>query len=136
MSDLSSYRDKAANYGKLANQAEQEKDYAGAFEYYTKALDIFSHMIKCKFQTNKKDSALNKSASIGCEADKIYLRIHIQSGFLKCCNIDEKNPKLIEIYKRKAEEYFERAAYLKKQVIQPEKDVSQGGGSAAAQKPK
>jgi hypothetical protein len=58
-----------------------------------------------------------------------------------CCSnanikIDEKNPKLIEIYKRKAEEYFERAAYLKKQVLQPEKDVSQGGGSAAAQKPK
>jgi hypothetical protein len=31
--------------------------------------------------------------------------------------IDEKNPKLIEIYKRKADEYFERAAYLKKQVL-------------------
>lgn len=30
------------------------------------------------------------------------------------CIIDEKNPKLVEIYKRKADEYFERAAYLKK----------------------
>jgi len=48
MSDLSSYREKAANYGKLANQAETDKDYSQAFEYYTKALDIFSHMIKCK----------------------------------------------------------------------------------------
>jgi hypothetical protein len=48
MSDLSSYREKAANYGKLANQAETDKDYTQAFEYYTKALDIFSHMIKCK----------------------------------------------------------------------------------------
>jgi len=49
MSDLSSYRDKAANYGKLANQAEQEKNWEAAFEYYTKALDIFAHMMKCKF---------------------------------------------------------------------------------------
>lgn len=48
MSDLSSYRDKAASYGKQANQAEQEKNYQAAFEFYTKALDIFSHMIKCK----------------------------------------------------------------------------------------
>jgi hypothetical protein len=49
MSDLSSYRDKVAHFGKLANQAEQDKDYQGAFEYYTKALDIFAHMMKCKF---------------------------------------------------------------------------------------
>jgi MIT (microtubule interacting and transport) domain len=48
MSDLSAYRDKAANYGRLANQAEQDKDYQLAFDNYTKALDIFSHMIKCK----------------------------------------------------------------------------------------
>jgi len=95
MSDLSAYRDKAANFGKQANQAENDKDYAGAFEFYMKALDIFQHMIKY-----------------------------------------EKNPKLKEIYQRKAEEYFERAAYLKKQVLQPEKDVSVGGGSAAQQKPK
>ena len=52
MSDLSSYRDKAANYGKQANQAEQDKDSQLAFEYYTKALDIFSHMIKCKSTYN------------------------------------------------------------------------------------
>ena len=50
-------------------------------------------------------------------------------------NVDEKNPKLIEIYKQKAGEYLDRAAYLKKQVLTPE-NVSQGGGSAAAQKPK
>ena len=42
---------------------------------------------------------------------------------------------MVEIYRRKADEYLERAAYLKKQVLQPE-GVSQGGGSAAAQKPK
>ena len=50
MSDLSSYRDKVAQYGKQANQAEQDKDFQLAFEYYTKALDIFQHMIKCKHQ--------------------------------------------------------------------------------------
>jgi hypothetical protein len=33
----------------LANQCEEAKDFKGAFEYYTKALDIFAHMIKCKF---------------------------------------------------------------------------------------
>ena len=49
--------------------------------------------------------------------------------------IDEKNPKLKEIYQQKFEEYIQRAQYIKKQVLQPE-NVSQGGGSAAAQKPK
>lgn len=52
MSDLSAYRDKAANFGKQANQAENDKDYAGAFEFYMKALDIFQHMIKCKCPTS------------------------------------------------------------------------------------
>lgn len=87
MSDLSSYREKAANLGKLANQAETEKDYQRAFDYYTKALDIFSHMIKCKCPT-------------------------ISNKY-----VDEKNSKLVEIYKMKADEYFERAMYLKKQVL-------------------
>lgn len=49
MSDLSTYRDKVAQYGKQANQAEEAKDYQLAFEFYTKALDIFQHMIKCKY---------------------------------------------------------------------------------------
>jgi hypothetical protein len=44
---------------------------------------------------------------------------------------------LIEIYNRKADEYFERASYLKKQVLtKPEEGVSDGGGSSAAQKKK
>lgn len=43
---------------------------------------------------------------------------------------------MVEIYKRKADEYFERAAYLKKTVLNPPENVSQGGGSAAAQRPK
>ena len=103
MSDLSAYRDKAANFGKLANQAEQDKDYAGAFEFYMKALDIFQHMIKCKFKLIRS----YKRLLCWCwrtNSNQISYKL----------TIDEKNPKLKEIYQRKAEEYFERAAYLKK----------------------
>ncbi len=45
---MSSYREKVANLGKAATQAEADKKYEEAFEYYTKALEIFNHMIKCK----------------------------------------------------------------------------------------
>lgn len=62
MSDLSSYREKAANYGKLANQAETDKDYSQAFEYYTKALDIFSHMIKCKCAVDEPAAARRQNS--------------------------------------------------------------------------
>jgi hypothetical protein len=37
-----------AEYGRLANQAEGEQKYKIAYDYYIKALDIFSHMITCK----------------------------------------------------------------------------------------
>ena len=47
MSDFSQYREKAAKYGKEAHQAEADKNYELAYECYTKALDIFMHMIKC-----------------------------------------------------------------------------------------
>ena len=50
MSDLSAHRDKVAQMGKLANQAEKDQQWETAYEYYTKALDIFMHMIKCKSQ--------------------------------------------------------------------------------------
>lgn len=50
MSDFSSYRDKVANYGKLAHQAETDKNYEAAYDYYMKALDVFMHMIKCRFK--------------------------------------------------------------------------------------
>ncbi len=48
MSDFGAYREKVAALGKQAAQAEDAKDYKLAFELYTKALDIFAHMIKCK----------------------------------------------------------------------------------------
>jgi hypothetical protein len=48
MGDLSHYRDKVAQFGRMANQAEQDKDYQSAYDNYLKALDIFQHMIKCK----------------------------------------------------------------------------------------
>lgn len=36
--------------------------------------------------------------------------------------IDEKNPKLTEIYRQKMNEYFERAEYLKKTVLNKNDD--------------
>lgn len=48
MVDFTAYRDKVAKYGKDAHTAEKEEKYDLAYEYYTKALDIFMHMIKCK----------------------------------------------------------------------------------------
>jgi len=48
MSDFSAYREKVASYGRQAAQAEKEQQYEQAYEFYTKALDIFMHMIKCK----------------------------------------------------------------------------------------
>mmetsp|Transcript_23429 Transcript_23429/g.17887 ORF Transcript_23429/g.17887 Transcript_23429/m.17887 type:complete len:150 (+) Transcript_23429:31-480(+) len=52
MSDFSQYREKVANFGKLANQAEKDKNYEEAYNYYTKALDIFMHMVK--YEKNPK----------------------------------------------------------------------------------
>ena len=48
MGDMSSYREKVANFGKQASQAEADKNYEQAFDYYMKALEIFAHMMKCK----------------------------------------------------------------------------------------
>ncbi len=48
MSDMSNYRDKVTNFGKLATSAENEKNYEAAYDYYTKALELFMHIIKCK----------------------------------------------------------------------------------------
>lgn len=52
MSDFSAYREKVANYGKQAHQAETDQNYELAYENYTKALDIFMHMIK--YEKNPK----------------------------------------------------------------------------------
>ena len=48
MSDLTSYRQQVTEYGKQANQAENDKQYEAAYGYYMQALDIFMHLIKCK----------------------------------------------------------------------------------------
>jgi hypothetical protein len=83
-----------AEYGRLANQAEGEKKYQNAYDYYIKALDIFSHMVKCKTYSPR----LNLS--------------------------DEKNPKLIEIYKTNQLKYLMRAEEIKKEVLKPDESVS------------
>jgi len=48
MGDLSGQRDKVNKLVTLAKQNEEEKQWQEAFDNYTKALDIFSYMIKCK----------------------------------------------------------------------------------------
>ena len=53
-------------------------------------------------------------------------------------NIDEKNTKLVDIYKQKMAEYFERAEYLKKTVLNKgtTDPILQPGGSGQAAKKK
>ena len=48
MSDLSQYRQKVTDLGKMAVQAEKNEDYQQAYEHYVAALNIFKHLIKCK----------------------------------------------------------------------------------------
>ena len=48
MGDLSGHRDKASKFISLAKQNEEEKQWQDAFDNYTKALDIFTYMLKCK----------------------------------------------------------------------------------------
>ncbi len=51
--------------------------------------------------------------------------------------LDEKNPKLTEIYKQKMGEYFERAEYLKKTVLtKNDEPVATGSGSTQKEKKK
>ena len=73
-----------AEYGRLANQAEGEQKYKIAYDYYIKALDTFTHIITCKSSPQ----------------DLFFL-------------IDEKNPKLIDIYKRNQRDYLIRAEEIK-----------------------
>ena len=49
MSDLTSYRQQVTEYGKRATEAEGAKDYENAYGYYMQALEVFMHLIKCKF---------------------------------------------------------------------------------------
>ncbi len=53
-------------------------------------------------------------------------------------SLDEKNPKLVDIYKQKMGEYLERAEYLKKTVIKKDDEPiisgNAAGGSAAKKK--
>lgn len=49
MSDLSSYRTRVADYGKQATEAEKAENYEQAYRCYMEALELFMHMIKCKF---------------------------------------------------------------------------------------
>ena len=50
MSDLTAYRQQVTEYGKKANDAEAAQQFEQAYNYYMSALDIFMHLIKCKFR--------------------------------------------------------------------------------------
>ena len=52
MSDLSSYRQQVTQYGQRAQEAENGKRYEEAYGHYMAALDVFMHLIKCKFTCN------------------------------------------------------------------------------------
>lgn len=108
MSDLSSYRAQVTEYGKRANEAEKAERFEEAYGHYMAALDIFMHLIKCKW----------------------LLQL--------TWRIDEKNPPLVKVYKEKMGSYMSRAEYIKKQVMdKPVEPVGPSGGSgAAAQKKK
>mmetsp|Transcript_34249 Transcript_34249/g.33485 ORF Transcript_34249/g.33485 Transcript_34249/m.33485 type:complete len:126 (+) Transcript_34249:23-400(+) len=72
MSDFSAYREKVANYGKLANSAEKEKNYEAAYDCYIKALEIFIHMIK--YEKNPKLIEIYKQKMIEYMERAEYLK--------------------------------------------------------------
>jgi len=49
MADFTTYREKCAMYGKQASDAEAAEKYEQAYDCYMKAIDIFMHMMKCKY---------------------------------------------------------------------------------------
>ena len=49
MSDLTSYRQQVTEYGKRATDAEGGQRYEEAYGYYMQALEVFMHLIKCKY---------------------------------------------------------------------------------------
>ena len=52
----------------------------------------------------------------------LYIYLHLYYFIIFITIIlrkDEKNPKLVEIYKGKMNDYFERAEYIRKTVLKP-----------------
>ena len=111
MSDLSSYRQQVTQYGQRATEAENAKRYEEAYGHYMAALDVFMHLIKCKF----------------------YQKKSIESRLTTTCFISlvEKNPSLVKLYKEKMGQYLQRAEYIKKTVLDVP-DAPAGGGTAQA----
>jgi len=92
MSDLSHYRNQVTELGKKAVQAEADKNYTEAYENYVAALNIFKHLIKCKWIISN------------------FVLIFV-------LKIDEKNPNLKTIYMEKMKQYLDRAEYIKKTAL-------------------
>ena len=49
MSDLSAYRTKVVDISQKAKAADDAKDYEQAYYHYKEALQIWIHLIKCKY---------------------------------------------------------------------------------------
>ena len=108
MSDLSGYREKVKQYGMAAVAAEDRKDYENAKDCYLKACDVLVHLIKCT-----------------------------GFSFLTRSPADEKNSRLVSIFKEKLSEYMGRAEEIakycqkkeeKQAVPQPTPSGGSGGG--------
>ena len=115
MSDLSSYRQQVTQYGQRAQEAENGERYEEAYGHYMAALDVFMHLIKCKFTCNR--------ATLTHWLIVLFISILV-----------EKNPQLVKLYKEKMGQYLQRAEYIKKTVLDVP-DTPAGGGAAQAQKP-
>ena len=99
MSDLSSYRQQVTQYGQRASEAEAAKRYDEAYGHYMAALDVFMHLIKCKFFIKSPPT----------------IRRLISCSLLM--SVDEANPSLKKLYKEKMQQYLQRAEYIKKTVL-------------------
>lgn len=90
------------------------------------ALDVFMHLIKCKYLCLSSSRPHNFLKS---------LLTNVLRDFAV-----EKNPQLVKLYKDKMNQYLGRAEYIKKTVLDvpttPAGGNASGGASAQTQKPK
>ena len=50
MTDLNHYRNQVGELTKKAKAHEDKEEYEQAYQTYISALDIFTHLLKCKIQ--------------------------------------------------------------------------------------
>ena len=109
MSDLSSYRQQVTEYGKKATEAEKNEQWDQAYGHYMAALEVFTHLIKCRSNWNLWNS---------------YWLFELYF-------IVEKNPSLKKLYTDKMGQYMSRAEYIKKTVLDKPSEPTGGSGAGA-----